>query len=247
MSDIENKTTSASSAPKSWSPKLFPSLVACITGSILGLILVQCFDPYFKFADIPDLGISPPPELIKKYNDAQIEFWSYNYSLNFGVLGLCIGVLIGLVATGVRRIPSMLAGGLGGLLGGSASGYLIGVFGAKSLIASANQSLVESAGMHFALWSAIFGLVLLFIGLVQDGPIRAAGYLLLGIIVGLAVAVVYNILSSIVFANANLLKLIPESKSERIVWILACSIILGLGLHLGLRDKNPTDAVPNSS
>lgn len=239
MNIPESETVSEpmTSTTENWSPNLFPSLVACIAGCVIGYAVVHSVHPFFKFADIPELGISAPPELIKRYNDAQIAFWANNYALDFGLLGLCIGSTIGFITTRLRRIPSWLAGLVGGFVGGAIAGYIIGIFVAKALIASANQSLIQSTGFHFAIWASIFASILLMVGWVQDGAIRSAAFVLNGVVVGLAVAIVYNIASPLIFAHANLLKLIPNTSLERVVWILTCSIVLGLGLHLGLGNR----------
>ena len=218
---------------KRWSPNLLWSVVACIVGGLIGCGLVRAIDPFFQFESLSELGISPPPELIAKYNAAQIAFWSSNYALNFGLIGLSLGLTVGLITTRINRILSGLAGGVGGLLGGALAGYVLGIFVAKALIASEDQSLVQSALLHFAIWASMFAPIILIVGFAQDGPVNAASYLTVGIVAPFVVSVVYTVASSMIFADANLIKLIPQSSLEQGVWVLVCSVGLGTGLYFG--------------
>lgn len=234
--------TTSSTTSQIWSPKLIQSLIACVIGGFVGCALVHSIDPFFKFANIPELGISPPPELVKKFNAAKLAFWCNNLALNFGLLGFCLGAGVGF-STEVRRIPSVIAGAVGGMLAGAVAGYLSGMVVARTLIASGDQSLIQSTLLHFAQWSSMFATILLLVGFVQSGPIRALNCALVGLAIALVVAVFYNILSSLIFPQTNLLTLIPESRFERFIWILSCSIVFGMGLHHGLnrmRPSNPT-------
>ncbi len=228
---------------KTWSPTFAASLVACFTGCLIGGALIQAIDPFFKFAELPELGIAPKPELVKKFQDATVAFWTNNYATDFGLLGLSLGGAIGLLATRRRRILSGLAGGFGGLLSGAAAGFAIGIFVAKSVLLSSDQSLVQSTLFHFSLWASLTACVLLIVGYVQQGWRVAFECAVIGVVLGLAVSVVYNLLSSVIFANSNLLMLLPSSTVERGVWLLICSSVLGIGLHFGLRTKHQKQPV----
>ena len=216
------------------------SLIACVIGGFVGCAIVHSIDPFFKFANIPELGISPPPELVKQYNAAKLAFWCNNLALNFGLLGFCLGSGVGFISTQVRRIQSAIVGSVGGMLAGATAGYLSGMVVTRTLIASEDQSLIQSTVLHFALWASVFATILLLVGFVQSGPIRALNCALVGIVVGLVVAVFYNILSSLIFPQTNLLTLIPESRFERFIWILSCSIVFGMGMHHGLNRMRPS-------
>ncbi len=228
---------------KTWSPTFAASLVACITGCLIGGALIQAIDPLFKFAELPELGIAPKPELVKKHQDATVAFWTNNYAVDFGLLGLCLGSAIGLLSTRRQRILSGLAGGFSGLLSGAVAGFAIGIFVAKSVLLSTDQSMVQSTLYHFSLWASLAACVLLMVGFVQRGWRGAFEGAAMGMVLGLAVSVVYNLLSSVIFANSNLMMLLPSSTVERGFWLLICSSVLGFGLHFGLRAKHQKQLV----
>ena len=175
----------AASPSGTWAPALQSSLLSCVAGSLVGCAIVHAVDPFFKFAQLPELGLSPSPELLKKYHDATLAFWTSNYALDFGLLGLCIGSTIGLFSTRTRRAASSLAGSLGGSVGGIISGYILGIFTAYSIIRSEDQSLVHSATMHFAIWASMIACILFMIGYVQDGLVHSLNYVVIGIVIGI--------------------------------------------------------------
>jgi hypothetical protein len=221
----------------SWTPSLGMSLIGCLLGTLVGMGVIHAIDPYFPYANLPELGISPPPELVAKHHAARIEFQTRNYGLDFGLMGLILGGCVGLIATGVRRVPSAIAGGIGGALGGAISAYIVGGYVAQAIIASADQSLLQSSAMHVPVWASIFGVALLMIGLVQASPVKAISYGVIGAVAGSLAALAHNLVTPFIFGSANLLYLFPDSLSQRITWALLCSITLGLMLHLGLRDR----------
>jgi hypothetical protein len=229
-----NKILSSSDC---WSPGLLQILSGSVLGSVIGLAIVHCFDPMFKMTELPELGINPSPELVQRLKAATYAYWSFNCASAFAVIGLSIGVAIGVTSTAKRRVTSAAAGGTGGALGGLVSGYAVGLFVAQSALTSADQSLVQSAGAHFAVWAATLSLAIVAIGVVQDGPRRAASFLLAGIVTSIGISAAYNLAASIMFMNSNLLHVFPASLTERLVWTAICSVVGGLLLHFSLRGQ----------
>ena len=231
------KFDSSAPLPSTWNPGLFSSLLGCCLGGLVGMGVVNAVDPYFKFPPLPELGISPSSELVQKHHAAQIEFHSSNLSLNLAIVGLCLGLAIGCLTTRRHRFISSLLAGIVGAMAGALSGYLMGALVAKAIIASANQSLLQSTLYHFACWGAMVTGIVTLLGAIQGGVKRLPDLLVIGLLLGLCVALVYNIVSSALFSGSNLLLVIPASMTERGLWILITSITFGLGLHLLLRSK----------
>lgn len=220
-----------------WYPNALGSCVACTLGTVISGFLIHFLDPFFPFAQLPELGISPSSELVQKHVSAQRAFWSSNYAFDFALIGLCVGVSLGLITTKQRRIAAGSAGALGGLLGGLLAGYFLGFAVAKNILESVDQSLVRSTAYHSAAWAAMLVGLVFAIALVQNGIGRALNALPVGLLVGLVVASVYNIVSSVCFSAGNLSQLIPSSIVEQVFWVAVCSITSGLGLYFGLRPR----------
>jgi hypothetical protein len=242
MSETVASATEPNSDPnvKAWSPKLIAFSIASIVGLALGAIIVGAINPFFPFENLPELGISPSPELVKKHIAATYAFHSMNLGLNLGLMGLCFGIAFGSITAQRNRPLATVAGGLGGLVAGVLAGYLVGLYVAKAFIASADQSLVESTLIHFSSWLGILACVVLIVGYSQAGMTKAAAYLVAGIVAAMLLAVAYNLVTSILFPKANLLSVIPSTVNERIVWILVCSLTVTCGLYFGLKDKPAT-------
>ncbi len=233
-SDTTSVADASPSASKDhWSPPLVLSIVACMLGGLITGTVIHAKAPFFQFANLPELGINPPPELVAKFRAATYEFWTMNYLVEFGLVGLCLGAAIGLSAPNSNRAVSTIAGALSGLVSGAAAGYLVGRFIAAAVLASADQSLLHSVGYHFAIWGSILGCILLVVSSLQVGVLPGLNYLLLGIGSGFVVAVAYNLISSLAFSTANLNRLVPDTLDQRMVWAIACPAIAALAIHFG--------------
>ena len=225
-----------------WEPSFGRSLLACGLGGAAAFSIVQATYPMFAMTDLPELGISPSPELVKRFTEAQYAFWTSNYSLATAILGLCMGAAVGLVSTKARRVVSGIAGGLAGIAGGAVAGFYCGRLVAGTQIVSADQSLLQSTLVHFSVWAAVFALSVAVVAVIQIRLAAVLEMLIVSLLAALAVAVLYNMSASIFFSNSNLLLLFPETLTERAFWFALASLVLGVGLHLGLKRKmtNPT-------
>lgn len=245
MNDSDLAPAAVSHSASKWAPSLGASLLACILGVGVATLLIHGIDPYFKFADLPELGISPSAELVLKHNAAQHAFYSQNLSLDLAVLGLCLGLAVGIITSTQRRIVAGLAGGVAGLVGGALAGYFVGIQVAQAVIISADQSLVQSTLLHFAAWAGILALLMLAVGSVHSGFRSSLDQLLIGLLLAFIVACAFNVLSSAVLTGSNLLMVIPQSLTERLVWLGITSTVLGLSLYFFLKPKpSPSAPVP---
>lgn len=220
-----------------WSPTLPTTLVACALGCVAGFGILHSLDPLFKMEELPELGIAPSAEAVQRFQAATKSFWGNNSAADFSIMGLCVGLAVGGVAVTRRRGLSAIAGGLAGALGGLAAGYGVGMFIAQSVLASADQSLFQSAGAHFLVWFAVFTCVTLAVGVCQSGLLSAGRYVLAGVVSGVGIAAVYNLASSLLFMNANLLLVFPATLSERLVWVVISGLVSGLSLFFSFRTQ----------
>lgn len=233
----ESVSERAESPARAWSPGLGASIAACVVGGLVGAGVIHAIAPVFPYADLPELGIAPPPELVAKHRDATLAFWSQNFAIDFAILGLCLGAAVGCVADRNRRVAAIVLGAVCGSIGGAIASFVLGRFIALAIIQSADQSLVQSTIFHFIAWSAMLAPALAAIGFLHRGIIAAPSFALGGIGLGVLAAVTYNLAFSVAFSQANLLMLVPVSLTERIVWGAVCAAAVGLGLSLGSRTR----------
>jgi hypothetical protein len=222
-------------AHTSWAPGALLCIAACLLGGALGCLLDSVISPVFPFPALPEVGLSPKPELVKQHSDAQYAFRCNNGAVSFAVIGLCLGAAFGFGSTRIRRSLSAIAGGLIGGLAGAASGYAAGVFVAKSFVDSTQHSLLESTGIHALVWVSIATGIAFSVGLIQSDRTSALKAAFVGGIAGLMASLFHNIVSSVAFPSSNPAILIPESLVERFVWIVGCTVVLGAGISFGLR------------
>ncbi len=241
-SGLERTETAVNEPSKAWSPALPLSVLACVVGSLIGMVIVHGIEPLFAYADLPELGIAPKPELVQQHLAATYDFWSKNFAVDFAIIGLCLGAALGCVADRARRANSMVLGAILGAIGGAVASYIVGRFIAEAIIQSADQSLVQSTIFHFAVWSAMLAPALGVIGYLHRGIAAAPSFALGGVGLGVLVAVVHNLVFSVAFSKANLLMIMPASLTERIVWAVVCGSVVGLGLSLGSRPRNAVRA-----
>ncbi|MEZ6133886.1 MAG: hypothetical protein R3C53_03140 [Pirellulaceae bacterium] len=241
-----NSPVSSTPTTGYWSPGLQAATLACIGGGLVAFFVIRSLHPYFAFADLPELGIAPSEEMVAKHIAATQAFWAHNYALDFGVLGLALGAVIGAVATATRRIPSCIAGAASGLVGGAAAGYGAGLMVARTIRLSADQSLVNSTLLHFAVWGTVCGLIVFSISCIQAGVMRALNNLVIAILLGLGIAALYNLGTSLIANSYDLTFIFPTTLVHGLVWAITCSAMLGLGLHFGLRPAPASKTNTNS-
>lgn len=220
-----------------WKPSLSKSVCAALIGGAIALASIHWLYPVFPRAPLGELSISPTEEDLRIHLQAAIDFRSRNCAVVFGLLGLCLGLSFGWMTTLRRRVASALSGGLAGVVAGIVAGYIAGYFLALALSASENQSLVQSTLFHFSVWAPVLVAVWVGIAAVQ-GPIsQALPHALTGLLAALVAVTLYGLVGTILFPKANLLYLVPGSLAERCAWMISCTLVAGVGLHLGLKPK----------
>ena len=214
---------------------LWLALIGGLLGGVIGFLIVNAAHPVLAFEDLPELGMSASAELVARYHAAEYAFRSGNGAVDCGILGGCVGLVIGLF-TVRRRALGAIVTGIIGLAFGALAGFIIGRFVATSLIASAPQTLAQSAFYHGTIWGLIGGGIGGCVGLLNRSP-AFANLTIFGLIGGLLGAIVFNIVAPIVAPASNLSILTPASAAERIVWIGSSAICIGLFIGLALRDS----------
>ena len=217
-----------------WEPRIRGLLTACVLLAVWSLAVLLLAYPFFPLPSLPEQGISPKPEIVKLYRDTGIEFYTRNYAVLFGGIGLVLGALIALMTT-QKRMASVVAASTVGVLLGSLGGYTVGYYVYMAIAASTDQSLVQSCLFHFLVWGIpIAGVVLAVSGL-HNSPDNIGKQTIATLVVVLVAAVGYGMISTLLFPNANQLQLVPESTSERIVWSISYPMMIGVGLLYALR------------
>ncbi len=226
-----------------WTPAIVGSLSACIVGGLISYFVLKSFIPIFPFPELPEMGLGPPPELVKKYHDAEYAFRSNNGASDCAIIGLCIGAMMGLFTVRTRRILSTVAGGIGGLLGGAIAGYFIGQLLAHGLIVKTEMTLLHSTLFHLAIWVSISIGIAIAICLVHPNAKQFLAALIAAVISGALASISFNALGSTFFPFSNLALITPNSVNELILWIGTSSIALGVGFGLGMRKPTPKNIV----
>lgn len=217
-----------------WEPRIRGLLAVCVLLSAWILVVSLSAYPFFPMPNLPEQGISPKPEIVKLYRDAGVEFYTRNYAVLFGAIGLVLGALIALMTTQKRMASAVTASTVGALLG-SIGGYTVGYYVYLAIAASTDQSLVQSCLFHFLIWGIpVAGVVLAVSGL-HNSPDNIGKQTIASLVVVLVAAVGYGMISTVLFPNANQLQLVPDSTSERIVWAISYPMMIGVGLLYGLR------------
>jgi len=220
------------------SPPGWITLLGGLLAGLLGFFIVNAAHPIFPFEDLPELGMSPAPELVSRYHAAEYAFRSNNAAVDCGVLGGCLGLLLGLVAV-KRRVTGALLTGLVGLVAGSIVGYAIGPFVAHGLITSSPQTLTQSALIHCTIWGVIGAGVGGAVGILHR-PSRFTSLLVSGLAGGVVGAILFNVAAPLVSPTSNLSIVTPTTMVERILWIVPATLAISLFVGLGLREsKSP--------
>ncbi len=232
-------------ASAAWSPSIFSSVMACVLGGVLGLGIALAIDPVFAYPDLPPVPQEPSAKdkaLIEQHQQARGEFYSRNYAVSFAILGACLGAAIGLFTTRSGRIPSAIVGALLAGAGGSLVSLIVGKGIGIALEQSKGFSLVEAGGLHLATWGAMVAALALGIGWIQGGAGEGVKCGVAGAIASALAVVVYLISASVVFLDDNLGRLIPQGIPHQVLWIVTCTVVLGLILAVALRPSPPKSA-----
>lgn len=234
-SDASNQNAGGDTGDNTWVLTPTPALIGSLIAATIGLSILAFTFPFFAMASLPDLGLSPSAELLQRYMAAQLDYRLQNYTVAFAIWGAVLGVCIGLATLSNKRTLAAILSGVAGSVGGAVAAYFTSGAVGRAIETSANQSLLQSGSLHFAVWGAIGAGIGLAIGLVHKGSVASISGGLVGMLAGLFVAAIWNVLGSIAFSNSNLILLLPEPMVERIVWGCAGSVVLALGISMGLK------------
>lgn len=247
MSHVGTAVTVEESAPALTShyfqPRAVATVLAGVVGGGLGFLVIHWLHPLHPLPQLPELGAYPSAALLEQHTIAETEFRSFNGAMDCGILGGCLGLLVGLVASTRRRFLTAAAAGASGALGGALIGFVVGQVVAYGINHSWQQSLLYSTVYHALIWGVI-GIAVNGAVVATQNPRQMMGAILAGIIGGVLGALAYNSLSSIMYPMSNLSIITPVTASERLLWIMTCVISLSLCLVFGLRRKQDLRATP---
>ncbi len=229
-----------STAETTWSPSVAKAAMAGLLGGLIGLGIIQTFDPFFAYADLPEMGLSPTGEQLKKFTNAQQEFYSLNYAAGLAAVGASFGVCFAGLTVPNRKIPSAMLAGLLGAVGAGIAGYFAGLQTGLELALSTDQSLTNAALVNFGIWGAMATGVAAGASLCQGNLAILVKSILTALIAAILVVVATILVSSIVFSGANSSNYIPNSWAERAVWLVVASATFGAAMAIGLK---PAQAV----
>lgn len=241
---MSNSTDSQveSSSATGWKPSIGLATVATLAGGLVAFGIFQPYGVFFRYEALPELPIEPSPEQMAEFTKAHTDFYSRNYGMQLGIVGACIGLVVGGLTVSRKRVVSALVGCFLGMLAGGIAGYLCGFSTALAMVRSSDQSLVQSSLLHFAIWGSIGVWVAAGVGMVQGGVAQVAKAVPAGLIAGVIVVVAHTMVFSIAFPSSNLIQFVPESFAERLTWIVVCGVLLGPALAFLLQpdSRQPT-------
>lgn len=219
---------------KSWQPGLGASVAACLLSGAVAFGVLLKLHPLYTLPELPELGMYPSPELIKQYHEAYSDFGAKNGSVDCAILGGCLGLFFGLLTATSKRLVGAIAGSVSGVLAGAAIGYLIGKQLANDFNLGASQSITQTTMYHFAVWGGICLVVFSGISLIYKRK-ELGNAIAAALIGGLFASAVYNVISGIVFPTLRITvpSITPPEMSNRILWIVCCSLTIGLCLGGG--------------
>lgn len=218
-----------------WQPSLALAALAALAGGSAGLAVMEPLHPLFAFETMKELPIEPTAEQMQKFTATQTNFFCHNNAVYLAVVGAALGLAVGGLSVHRRRVTSAIAGGVAGCLAGAAGGYFTGFAIGQAMVISADQSLVQAALLHLAVWGPIGLGISAVVGVIQGGAATAVQGALAGLVASLLIVVGYILVASIAFPAANLIHTVPEKTSQAIVWIVTTSLCFGLALHFGLK------------
>lgn len=232
--ELDTNSSSAHAPRLSTSPPVWIVLLGGVLGGLIGFLFVNAAHPVFPFEELPELGMNPSSELVARYHAAEYAFRSNNAAIDCGVLGGCLGLLLGLVAT-KRRIPGAILTGVVAFIAGSVAGYAMGQFVAYAQITSSPQTLTQSAMIHATIWGVIGGAAAGVIGWLRGSSFLSM--VVSGTAGGVLGAILFNAFAPLVSPISNLSIITPRTSLERIVWIAPAVVAIGLFVGLGLRES----------
>ncbi len=254
MVSKEEAVSNSNAASKSLSA--ISLMFAGIVGATLGLGLWLLIHPVFSDpAELRTLSASSTAEETLAAYSLKFQGDLRNHAIDYGLLGLTLGIVMGLISGGSRRaiasISSGFCGAIGGALGGLActaglwmayeAGDQAVVILGLSLENMAMTMLSRAAGWGLTGFGAGFGLCLAVAG-IPFGFKGAIG----GAVGGVAASMFYTFVSAYAFPLATSFGVIPDTPTEKIIWVVLGGLLVGLCIALatGSREKKARP-VPN--
>lgn len=239
-------STSIDSLNRSW----VRLLLAGLLGSLVGIVSVHSTYPAFAFpTDLGDYPLSPSPEFLAKYGQAQRAFHSQNYALTFALIAVCLGLPVGAVGGRALDFKAGVACGIGGAIAGALAGFGIGTLIAQLLdkggeafpvLGFSIEPIVQSTLLQAVAWIMIS--VGIMVGYFLFSPrllgLRFGRAIQIGIIAGSMTAIVHTLVASLAFANANSFLILPRTFLERVVWVTCGGLMLSQTLYMLLVKKS---------
>ena len=232
--------TAASANSPDWQPPPLSLLGFALLSSLGIFALTSWMYPFVDLPPLPEMGISPRPEVLSLHEAENYKFYTRNSSILFASIGAILGLALGLVAGQRRRWAAVLSGSVGGAALGAIGGFAAGVLLNRTLWLSENESLVRSFGIHFAAWAPANVGAVGGVALQHNRFAKAISQGLRGLLSSLLVVAGYSLFASILFPDANLTYLYPYNRSVQISWSFLCPLLAGVGLMTTLRRAHPT-------
>ncbi len=223
-------------------------MIGPMVGALLGIVIVSQLDPIFEmpneFANYP---VQPSTEYMVRYEAAHRFMLSNNYAIYFATLGGLMGLTMGAVSGGPKRVVAMIASCFCGIVFGFLGGFLSGLTVAGAIKNSGEaipilglsmEPIVQTTLMHSFVWVVVgigvgCGFVATTSGSIGKG-IR------IGVLSGVLSGVVYTFLSAVAFPHANGFLVLPYSLPEKLTWAACEGICLGATTHYVLgRNATP--------
>ena len=228
-------------SPAPWAPSLPQFLLGFVLPATIVALVLSTVGPIYPIEDLPDMGIDPSPELVRKHIDAAYAFETQNKGLNFALIGGLVGLFTGLFTSNRLKLPSAVAATLTGAVAGGGLGFLVGTFLAKTYIVSNDQSLLISFGYHAMIWGSIFAFVLGTVGAFQNGTLGAVVGFIVGVVAGCFASVAYNLVGAIAFSDQDLANVFPRFPIQSVTMVIVCSLCGAVFAHLALNTKKTSE------
>lgn len=234
--------TQAKPSAVAWAPSMGSALGAFAIGGLVAVGIINSIHPVFEIVALAELPIDPSAEQMAEYLKVHVDYFGRNYAVYLAILGGLLGLAIGLVTTPGKRFLSAIAGISLGAISGAVAGYLGGTQTAGEIVRAADQSLVISSCLGFAVWAAIVTPICIAIGAIQGGASQAAKAAVAALI-GCVLAVVAQVLVfALAFPATNLIRLVPETLPERLCWVAISGLVLGLMLSMGMKPETKKES-----
>lgn len=240
-----SSTTEQGYRSTSWVALVGATAAGLFLASWLAVAAIEAIDPVVGMPE--DLGpypFAPSPEYLQRYNAAVLNMTTKNSMLYFGLMGASAAMAMALPRLrrlGTRGVACLvgltsLTGCLGGYLAGWLAAHVqtVGVDSVQ-LLGITIDPMIQSILIQGVAWSlTTMGL---FVGLALGerqavGIMPAIGY---GIVVGFGAAVLFDLLSSIVFPSIHLSQVIPAKLVVKLVWVSCACLMIVVAMIVSAR------------